>query len=104
VESPDAIKKAEKAADAGKLEEAESILAKLDKRSQSSAEVLFLRGVIAQARGSLDEAQHAWEQAIYLDPAHGPALQRLWLSASARGDMRLAEQYRRRWLKRRVET
>jgi len=104
VESTDSLKRAEDAADAGKLDEAESILAKLDKRTQSSAEVLFLRGVIAQARGSLDEAQHAWEQAIYLDPAHGPALQRLWLAASARGDMRLAEQYRRRWLKRRVET
>lgn len=104
VQGADPLKKAENAADAGNLAEAESILAKLDKRTQSSAEALFLRGVIAQARGSLDEAQHAWEQAIYLDPAHGPALQRLWLAASARGDMRLAEQYRRRWLKRRVET
>lgn len=94
---------AEQAADAGQLDKAELILAKLKDTNHMSAAIHFLQGVVAQARGKLDEAQYAWEQAVYLDPQHGPALQRLWLSASARGDLRLAEQYRRRWLKRRVD-
>jgi chemotaxis protein methyltransferase WspC len=94
---------AEQAADAGQLDKAELILAKLKDTNHMSAAIHFLKGVVAQARGNLDEAQYAWEQAVYLDPQHGPALQRLWLAASARGDLRLAEQYRRRWLKRRVD-
>lgn len=96
--------KAESAADAGKLEDAERLLATLDRSTQLSAAALFLSGLIAQAKGRFEEAQHAWERAVYLDPTHGPSLQRLWLAASSRGDSRLAEQYRRRWLKRRLES
>lgn len=98
------LTRAEQAADAGRFSEAEKILEALPPNERFTAAAQFLRGVIAQAQGKLDEAQYAWEQAVYLDPQHGPALQRLWLSATARGDSRLAEQYRRRWLKRRVET
>lgn len=98
------LTQAEQAADAGRFSEAEKILEALPPNERFTAAAQFLRGVIAQAQGKLDEAQYAWEQAVYLDPQHGPALQRLWLSATARGDSRLAEQYRRRWLKRRVET
>jgi chemotaxis protein methyltransferase WspC len=98
------LTRAEQAADAGRFSEAEKILAALPPNERFTAAAQFLRGVIAQAQGKLDEAQYAWEQAVYLDPQHGPALQRLWLSATSRGDSRLAEQYRRRWLKRRVET
>lgn len=94
--------RAEEAANAGRFAEAEAILNSISSKEQFSAEAQFLRGVIAQAQGKLDEAQFAWEQAVYLDPQHGPALQRLWLAATSRGDNRLAEQYRRRWLKRRV--
>ncbi|MEY4566861.1 MAG: hypothetical protein RLY14_1831 [Planctomycetota bacterium] len=96
--------KAESAADAGKLEDAERLLATLDRSTQLSAAALFLSGLIAQAKGRFEEALHAWERAVYLDPTHGPSLQRLWLAASSRGDSRLAEQYRRRWLKRRLES
>jgi chemotaxis protein methyltransferase WspC len=96
--------KAESAADAGKLEDAERLLATLDRSTQLSAAALFLSGLISQAKGRFEEAQHAWERAVYLDPTHGPSLQRLWLAASSRGDSRLAEQYRRRWLKRRLES
>lgn len=96
--------RAEQAADAGRFAEAESILNGLPTNIKLSAAAQFLRGVVAQAQGKLDEAQFAWEQAVYLDPQHGPALQRLWLAATSRGDNRLAEQYRRRWLKRRVES
>jgi chemotaxis protein methyltransferase WspC len=95
------IARAEEAANAGRFSEAEAILNSISSKDQFSAEAQFLRGVIAQAQGKLDEAQFAWEQAVYLDPQHGPALQRLWLAATSRGDNRLAEQYRRRWLKRR---
>ena len=95
--------KAESAADAGKLEDAERLLATLDRSTQLSAAALFLSGLIAQAKGRFEEAQRDWERAVYLDPSHGPSLQRLWLAASSRGDSRLAEQYRRRWLKRRLE-
>jgi|GEM_PF-1108114 len=94
--------RAEDAANAGRFAEAEAILNSISSKDQFSAEAQFLRGLIAQAQGKLDEAQFAWEQAVYLDPQHGPALQRLWLAATSRGDNRLAEQYRRRWLKRRV--
>lgn len=98
------LSRAEQAADAGRFAEAEAILNSLSAHDKFSAAAQFLRGVIAQAQGKLDEAQYAWEQAVYLDPQHGPALQRLWLAATSRGDKRLAEQYRRRWLKRRVES
>lgn len=98
------LSRAEQAADAGRFAEAEAILSSLSANDKFSAAAQFLRGVIAQAQGKLDEAQYAWEQAVYLDPQHGPALQRLWLAATSRGDNRLAEQYRRRWLKRRVES
>jgi chemotaxis protein methyltransferase WspC len=96
--------RAEQAADAGRFAEAEAILNGLPTNIKLTAAAQFLRGVVAQAQGKLDEAQFAWEQAVYLDPQHGPALQRLWLAATSRGDKRLAEQYRRRWLKRRVES
>lgn len=98
------LARAEQAADAGRFAEAEKILQTLPPNDKLSAAAQFLRGVIAQAQGRLDEAQYAWEQAVYLDPQHGPALQRLWLAATSRGDKRLAEQYRRRWLKRRTES
>lgn len=98
------LARAEQAADAGRFAEAEEILKALPPNDKLSAAAQFLRGVIAQAQGRLDEAQYAWEQAAYLDPQHGPALQRLWLAATSRGDKRLAEQYRRRWLKRRTES
>lgn len=98
------LARAEQAADAGRFAEAEEILRALPPSDKLSAAAQFLRGVIAQAQGRLDEAQYAWEQAVYLDPQHGPALQRLWLAATSRGDKRLAEQYRRRWLKRRTES
>jgi chemotaxis protein methyltransferase WspC len=87
---------AERAADEGRLEEADLICGQVLAREPASAAAHYLRGMVRQAQGALGEAQRSLEKALYLDPKHYQALVHMMLLAEQRGDQRAAENYRRR--------
>jgi len=90
------LRAAQQAADSGRLDAAETLCAEVLALEPGSAEAHYLRGVIRQAQGMLDEAQESLEKALYLDPRHHQALVHMMLLAERRGNRRLADNYRRR--------
>ncbi len=59
------------------LERAEELLRRLARDAPQQPLVLFNLGVILEQRGRLDEARHAWQRALQLDPTFQPARERL---------------------------
>jgi chemotaxis protein methyltransferase WspC len=90
------LRAAQQAADSGRLDLAESLCAEVLALEPGTAEAHYLRGVVRQAQGKLDEAQENLEKALYLDPRHYQALVHMMLLAERRGNLRLADNYRRR--------
>ena len=90
------LRAAQQAADSGRLDVAETLCAHVLALEPGCAEAHYLRGVVRQAQGLLDEAQESLEKALYLDPRHHQALVHMMLLAERRGNRRLAENYRRR--------
>ena len=93
---PCSLDAARRAADEGRLEEAEAICTKTLDRCPPCAEAFCLLGVIRLARGAWDEAEQSFQKALYLDPRHHEALIHMMLISQKRGDRRLAANFRRR--------
>jgi chemotaxis protein methyltransferase WspC len=87
---------AERAADSGRLEEADALCGQILSRDPSNAAAHYLRGIVRKAQGALGEAQRSLERAIYLDSRHHEALVQMMLLAQQRGDQQAAANYRRR--------
>jgi chemotaxis protein methyltransferase WspC len=66
------------------------------RRNGPSAPAFHLLGVIAQARGDDEQAEHWLGKAVFLDASHDEALLALALLARKRGDHEGAARYRRR--------
>jgi chemotaxis protein methyltransferase WspC len=78
----DALDRARRLADAGRLDDALSEVA----QAGATADAFSLVGVIQQARGDRAAAAVAFRKALYLDPAHREALTHSMLLADQRGD------------------
>lgn len=87
---------ARQAADDGRLDEASTLCDRMLSRDPASADAHYLRGVVRQAQGKLDDAQQSLQRALYLDPKHYQALVHMMLLAGLRGDEQAAANYRRR--------
>jgi len=85
-----ALAKAKQLADAGQLEQAESVCQGLLKK-HPSADIYCLLGLIADARGQLHQAREHFRRAVYLDAAHADALLQLATHLSRDGDEAGAE-------------
>ena len=90
------LRAARKAADNGRLQEADLICGRMLERDFASAEAHYLKGVIHQAQGRFNEARRSLEKALYLDPRHYEALVHMMLLAEQAGDGVAAANYRRR--------
>jgi len=88
----DAVDRARRLADAGRLDDALSEVA----RAGSTADAFSLLGVIQQARGDRAAASTAFRKALYLDPAHREALTHAMLLAGQQGDTARAAVLRER--------
>lgn len=83
-------------ADAGALDEAQTVCrAELEEKGPT-AEGLTLLGLIKQARHETAEAGRCWQQALYLQPDHQEALLHLMLWHEQRGALAQAALLRRR--------
>ncbi|MGD0516246.1 MAG: CheR family methyltransferase [Thermoguttaceae bacterium] len=87
---------AQQAANNGRLEEADALCGQVLSQNPSSTEAHYLRGVVFQAQGMLNEAQRSLEKTLYLDPRHYQALVHMMLLSEQRGDQSAMANYRRR--------
>lgn len=90
------LETARRAADNGRLDEADSLCDQLLSSGNASAEAWFLKGLVRQAQGNWDEAQRSLEKVLYLEPKHYEALVQMMRLAERSGDDRAAANYRRR--------
>jgi chemotaxis protein methyltransferase WspC len=90
------LRAAQQAADNGRLEEADALCGQILSLDPASTEAHYLRGVIFQAQGLLNEAQRSLEKVLYLDPRHYQALVHMMLLSEQRGDHSATANYRRR--------
>ncbi|QYM80441.1 methyltransferase domain-containing protein [Horticoccus luteus] len=83
-------------ADEGRLREARQCGEALVARGESSGELFYLLGIVADAAGEGTGAEAFYRKAVYLEPQHEDALVHLALLAEKRGDVRTARQFRER--------
>jgi chemotaxis protein methyltransferase WspC len=83
-------------ANAGQLEQARAVTARLLRACPGEASVHYLAGVIASGLGRHEDAESALRRAVYLDPRHEQALLHLAFLRARRGDEAEAERLRRR--------
>jgi chemotaxis protein methyltransferase WspC len=87
---------ARQAANNGRLEEADALCAQILSLDPANTEAHYLRGVVFQAQGLVNEAQRSLEKALYLDPKHYQALVHMMLLSEQRGDQNAMANYQRR--------
>lgn len=90
------LQAAQRAADDGRLGEADALCNQVLSFNPANAEAHYLSGVVRQAQGMPQEARRSLEKALYLDPKHYRALLHLMLLAEQQGDHLAAANYRRR--------
>jgi len=90
------LEEAKNLADAGRLDEAQSMLSAALQADPGQAEAHFLQGVVEEARGHLDLAEANYRRAIYLAPSHAEALQHMALLLKAQGRSQAASHLHRR--------
>jgi len=95
VQKPDSLEALRALADRGQLGEARTRCEAAIKAAPS-APAYALLGVVCQAAGDLPAARHAFERALYLEPAHYEALVHLAFIHEREGQLELASNYRRR--------
>lgn len=78
-------------ADEGRTAEAEQLCHEHLRKHPSSAEALYLLGLLHDARGDSARASEFYRSAIYLDPEHEQALSHLALLREKQGDAKGAE-------------
>lgn len=87
---------ARKLADEGKLDEARHIAQSLLDSGQPDAEIFYLLGLIDQASRRIEQAETAYQKALFLDSGHQGALAQMTLLKRRKGDAQSAERFRRR--------
>lgn len=87
---------AQELADEGHLEEAAIFCEKNLRKNGPSAKWFYLLGIIWDSLGKTDEAIRYFRKAVYLDPGHVESLTQLALIAERSGDMKTAENFKRR--------
>jgi chemotaxis protein methyltransferase WspC len=88
--------RAQNAANAGQLEEAESYCNALLQQNPLDVAAICLLGVVQQSRNQLSVAETLFQKALYLDPEHFEALTHLKLLSEMRGDAQQTANYTRR--------
>lgn len=83
-------------ADNGELERAAAVTQQAMASHGEHAELLYLSGVVASARGQVSQARDQLERALYLDRDHSEALSMLALIAERGGQLEQARRYRAR--------
>lgn len=101
ISADDLVTQARGHANAGRLNDAAVICERLIADGNSTAEVLYLLGVVRDALGDLAQAAECYRKAVYLDPVHTDAMLHLALVREKQGDIALAATLRAR--ARRVE-
>ncbi len=96
VSSDAGIARAERLADAGRLDEALAACSEIMRTGAVDARAYALRGVILHAQGRTVESEENLLKAVYLDPDHYDALLHLSLLYMERGDTARAALYRDR--------
>lgn len=95
----DVLREASSLADQGLLDDAERRCRDALREHPSSAQAMYLLGLVHDARGQADAAAEHYRGAIYLDPRHEQALLHLALLRERQGDVagarRLQERARR---------
>ncbi|MFW5489507.1 MAG: CheR family methyltransferase [Desulfovibrio sp.] len=87
---------ARRAADSGRLAEAEELCHRHLADNAQDASAYVLLGIIRQAAGRADEAEKWLQKALYLDPAHYEALVHMSLLCAMRGDAGGEANFKRR--------
>lgn len=88
------LREAGSLANAGRVADALALCAAHRDRSEPSADLFFLMGMLHQSAGDLDRAEGCFHKTLYLDATHADALLALALIAAQRGDATMAEKYR----------
>lgn len=83
-------------ADRGHLEEAAILCEQNLRQNGPAAKWFYLLGVIRDSQGKTDEATRFFRKAVYLDPGHVESLTQLALIAERSGDIKTAENFKRR--------
>jgi chemotaxis protein methyltransferase WspC len=87
---------ARKFADSGQFNEAEALCLKYIEEKGDHAESFFLLGLISEAAGKSDQADHLYRKALYLDPKHYETLVHLSFIVEQRGDVAAGKRLRDR--------
>ena len=90
------LETARRLADQGELEAAATLCETFMRAHGPSALVYVLLGLIRQAAGGLQQAEHCFGRAVYLQPDHYEALIHLAFLLERRGDTARAAVLRRR--------
>ncbi len=90
------LEKAQSLADAGKLDEALTVLEAARKSDGENVGIHFLQGVIEEARGANREAETHYRRTLFLDPSHAGALQHMTLLLRSEGRNHAADNLSRR--------
>ena len=90
------LEQATRLADDGHLVEAAELCEQLLETQGPQAQALYLLGLIRDAAGEPEEAERLLRQAIYLDPAHCPAMLHLALVLERRGETQAARRMQAR--------
>ena len=90
------LEQATRLADDGHLVEAAELCQQLLETEGPQAQALYLLGLIRDAAGEPEEAETLLRQAIYLDPAHCPAMLHLALVLERRGEAQAAQRMQER--------
>lgn len=93
---PPLLEQARVLADSGQLSEAASACERIIAKGSSSADTLYLLGVVRDAQGDLGEAAECYRKAIYLDPTHTDAMLHLAHLRDGQGDSDSAANLRAR--------
>jgi chemotaxis protein methyltransferase WspC len=94
--APDTLEAIRSLADSGQLAAAATRASALLARDGASPALLYLLGLIADARGEPARATEFYRKTLYLDPQHGDALAQLAGQAERSGDLRAARAWRAR--------
>lgn len=90
------LEQATRLADDGHLVEAAELCEQILETQGPQAQALYLLGLIRDAAGEPEEAEQLLRQAIYLDPAHCPAMLHLALVLERRGETQAARRMQER--------
>ncbi|MES2531452.1 MAG: protein-glutamate O-methyltransferase CheR [Pseudomonadota bacterium] len=92
----DAAAESRRLADLGRVDEALAACERWLATSGPSAEAYYFQGLLHDAAGRVQQAQAGYRKALYLDPAHAPALLHLAALLESQGDIEGAQRLKAR--------